>query len=134
MNSISKIATFAGVVVLIFAVKMFFFSAFFVVEGTENIPQNIYEYSHAQYSSTEKLKRIREVNFDEWLEANVHVESAKSFSKKLTNFVCHFQVYQLFSFIGSTGKASNVSPLYRSLNLSALLNDRSYLRFQKLIL
>ncbi len=134
MNSISKIASFAGVVVLIFAVKMFFFTAFFVVEGTENIPQNIYEYSHVQYSSTEKLKRIREVNFDEWLEANVHVESAKSLSKKLANFVCDFPSNQLFSLTKSTEKTNHLSPSYRNLNLSALLNNRSYLRLQKLIL
>jgi len=134
LNSFSKISSFAGAVVLIFMVKMFFFSAFFAVADTENIPQNIYEYSHVQYSSTEKLKRIREINFDEWLNANVHVESDKSLPGKLASVNCNFQYDQLFTFGKSIENAIKLSRFYHSSNLIALLNNRSYIRLQKLIL
>lgn len=134
MFSISKISNFAGAVVLIFAIKMFFFTAFFAVADTNNIPQNIYEYSHQHYSSTEKLKRIREINFDEWLNANGHSESNKSLRK--INFKLDYssQFCQLFSYDNFIENKIESNCFYQKQNPSALLNDRPYLRFQKLLL
>jgi len=135
MFSISKISNFAGVVILIFSVKMFFFSAFFIVTDAENIPQNIYEYSHVQYSSAEKIKRIREINFEEWLETNVHsVVSDRSIPQKLLFFFHDFQSDHHFLSLNCIENATDLAQFTSNKDCISLLNKRTYLRFQKLIL
>ena len=61
-SGISKIA-WVNIWILVF--KMFFFSAYFVISGTQNVPAHIYEFAHHQYSHDERSKRRRQLTLDE---------------------------------------------------------------------
>ncbi|MFI5221103.1 MAG: hypothetical protein ACHQK8_02170 [Bacteroidia bacterium] len=133
MIRFSKISNLAAATALLFVMKMFFFSAYFVFAGTENIPKNIYEYSHIQYSSCEKLKRNRELNLDEWLKANEQIELVKLFpgdnSYDSPNYLS--PCFLSFANVINTFNSGNLT---RPENITALLNNRTFLRYHKLIL
>lgn len=137
-NLFSKILNFASINIGILVFKMFFFSAYFSIAGTQNIPPSIFEFAQHQYSHDERSKKRRQTIIDDCdilivdkPEGSIS-EAITEFSRKLLFLLkFNFQIFQ-----GSRTSSSALNQTFKNslADLFSQLHYRSFLVNGKLLI